>query len=56
MPFEQFKKVFCDLMKNDKSWNLMTEDEKGRMIKYTFENQEMIADILAQFIREKELN
>lgn len=56
MLFEEFKKIFCDIMKNDKSWNLMTEEEKGRMIKYTFENQELIADVLDQFIKEKELN
>lgn len=56
MPYEQYKKSFYYVMKDDETWQSLTDKEKEQLVKYTFENQEVVADVLHMIAKEKELN
>lgn len=56
MPYEQYKKSFYYVMKDDETWQTLTEDQREQLTKYTYENQEIVADVVAMIIEEKELN
>lgn len=56
MPFEQYKKSFYYVMKDDETWQTLTDKQKEDLTKYTYENQEIVADVVDMIIKEKELN
>ena len=43
-------------MKNDETWQTLSESQKEQLTRYTYENQEIVADVVQMIIEEKELN
>lgn len=56
MPYEQYKKSFYYVMRDDETWKTLTDKQKEQLTKYTYENQEIVADVVDMIIKEKELN
>lgn len=56
MLFEEYKERFYKLMENDDTWQSLTDKQRNDLATYTFENEELVADVISMIIEEKELN
>lgn len=56
MSFEEYKEKFYKLMQDDSTWQSLTDKQRNDLATYTFENEELVADVISMIIEEKELN
>jgi hypothetical protein len=56
MSYDKYKKYLHETLQDSVEWKMLSDEEKEKMTKYIFENEDMVANVIYLMIKEKELN